>query len=330
MKILSPMAYGNGAYVVHKMLEASIEGYRVQSYNPYWTLFPPALKVLCPGGNADIIHTTPDYGLFTSPRKTPLVLTFHNFMLDDFMQSYSTLPQKIHYKTDLKWFTKKSLNLSAMVTSVSKFTAELVQKETGYSKNIRVIYNGIDTKLFKPRSPSSNGPIKILFSGNLTRRKGAHLLPEIADRLNPGIIIQYTRGLRTKTDKFNRPNMQDLGSVQFSDMPQIYLKADMLLFPTVREGFSLAVLEAMASGLPVVATDCSSLPEQVIHGKGGYLCKLGNAENFASRINELADSVQLRTEMGQFNRERVEKEFRLQKMIENYRLLFEEVLNLQK
>ncbi len=48
-----------------------------------------------------------------------------------------------------------------------------------------------------------------------------------------------------------------------------------------------------------------------------------NADDFARRINELADSAQLRKEMGQFNRERVERKFTLNKMVENYRLLFE-------
>lgn len=40
MKVLSPIPYGSGAYVVHKMLESGISGYKVASYNPYWSLFP--------------------------------------------------------------------------------------------------------------------------------------------------------------------------------------------------------------------------------------------------------------------------------------------------
>ena len=327
MKICSPMAYGNGAHVVHKILESDLKGYEVCDYSPYWTLFPPALPFLCSTRSADIIHTTPDYGLFFHKKNTPLILTFHNYVLDDFMQTYSSLAQRIHYKTDLKWFTKHSLDSATIVTSVSKFTAELVRKETGYTKEIRVIYNGINVEKFKPTLHKTGGPIKILFSGNLTKRKGAHLLPAIADKLNPGIVIQYTKGLRTKGIKFNASNLQNIGTVKYSDMPKVYQQADILLLPTIREGFSMAVLEAMASRLPVVTTDCSSLPEQIIQGKGGYLCELQNVEDFAGRINELADSLQLRKQMGEFNREKIENEFTLEKMVKNYRTLFEEILS---
>ena len=327
MNICSPMARGNGAHVVHKILEKNLNGYAVCDYNPYWTFFPPALPFLCSDRNADIIHTTPDYGLFFHREDTPLIITFHNYMLDNFMQNYSSLAQRIHYKTDLNWFTKHSLNIAAIVTSVSKFTAELIKKKIGYTKKIRVIYNGVNAETFKPVKQISDGPVKVLFSGNLTQRKGAHLLPKIADKLNPGIVIQYTRGLRTNRSILNSPSLQDIGSVKYSEMPKLYQQADILLFPTVREGFSLAVLEAMASGLPVVATDCSSLPEQIIPDKGGSLCQLGNADDFARSINELADSPQLRREMGQFNRARIENEFTVEKMIKNYHSLFEEMLS---
>ena len=54
--------------------------------------------------------------------------------------------------------------------------------------------------------------------------------------------------------------------------------------PTVREGLSLAVLEAMACGLPVVASACSSLPEQIDNGMGGFLCPVGDVVAFAEKI----------------------------------------------
>ena len=96
--------------------------------------------------------------------------------------------------------------------------------------------------------------------------------------------------------------------------------------PTVREGFSLAVLEAMACGLPVVANKCSSLPEQIDDGKGGFLCPVGDVKAFAEKINLLAESPDLRREMGEYNRTKVEKMFTLEKMASEYQKLFEEVL----
>ena len=115
-------------------------------------------------------------------------------------------------------------------------------------------------------------------------------------------------------------------SAPYRHMPELYRQADLLLFPTVREGFGLAAAEAMACGLPVVATDCSSIPELVVHGKSGFLCPVGDAKQFAARINELAESADLRRQMGEYNRARVEEKFTLQRMINEYRELFEETL----
>ena len=87
------------------------------------------------------------------------------------------------------------------------------------------------------------------------------------------------------------------------------------------------VLEAMASGLPIVASDVSSLPEQVHHELGGFLCPVGDVRGFARALNVLADDPGLRREMGEYNRAKVEKMFTLERMISQYRDLFEEVLS---
>ena len=94
--------------------------------------------------------------------------------------------------------------------------------------------------------------------------------------------------------------------------------------PTVREGLSLAVLEAMSCGLPVVASNCSSLPEQIDEGLGGFLCPVGDVNMFAERLNYLADSPKVRKNMGQYNREKVERLFTLNGMVAKYKKLFEQ------
>jgi glycosyltransferase involved in cell wall biosynthesis len=97
---------------------------------------------------------------------------------------------------------------------------------------------------------------------------------------------------------------------------------DILLFPTVREGHSIAVLEAMASGLPVVASNVASLPEQIIHEQGGFLCTLGDVNKFANAIQNLADDIILRKYLGDFNRAKVEESFTLNNMISDYNKVF--------
>lgn len=329
MKIYSPIASGNGAYILHRLLESSIPGYQVCAYNPWYTLFPPVLHSLCRDGHPDIIHSTPDYSIFNARRHIPLVITFHGYVLDRAMQQYNSPLQNLHYATDLKWFTRKALRQASAITAVSRFTAELVRSDTGLKQEIRVIYNGIDESRFFPASTrhTRTRNINVLFSGHLSRKKGADLLPEIAARLNPGIRILYTSGLRSNKRLPTHPALQCMGQVPHTEMPQLYNKCDILLFPTVREGFGLAAAEAMACGLPVVSTDCSSLPELVDNGRGGFLCPAGDAASFAKRINELADSSALRTQMGEYNRTKVERQFTLRRMVTDYIELFEETIS---
>lgn len=327
--VLSPMAMGNGAYVVHKSLERAISGYQVIPYNPYRTLFPPSLFLLGRNHPADVIHTTPDYAFFHQRKKVPLVITFHNYVLDRFMRQYSSVLQNIHYQTDLKLFTRMALAKADAVTAVSRFTADLVRKELKPAQDIRVIYNGVDQTMFVPGKRNSNRgtkPLTVLFCGNLTRRKGAQWLGPIADRLGRNIVIAYTSGLRTTELLANHPRLSNIGKVPHQQMPAVYQDADILLFPTVREGFGLAAAEAMSCGLPVVATDCSSMPELIDHGKGGFLCPVGDVDAFAERISHLADSPQQRKEMGEYNRAKVERVFTLERMVREYEELFHEVL----
>jgi len=324
--IISPMATGNGAFVVHKILEQQLNDYRVFPYHPLKTLFPPLLFGIGRHNRADLIHTTPDYAWFHARAGVPMVLTFHNYVLDTFMKAYSSRLQTIHYQTDLRWFTRQAVRKANVITAVSRFTANLAKQELGL-ENIQVIYNGVDENRFYPNRPqaATGQPVKVLFSGNLTLRKGAQWLNAIAERLNPNVRIFYTVGLRNNNAFKLSDKLQSLGSIRHQDMPEIYNQMDLLLFPTVREGFGLSVAEAMACGLPVVATDCSALPELIDEGRGGFLCPMGDVDYFAEKINQLADSLSLRRLMGDYNRAKIEQAFTLKVMVENYRNLFEEL-----
>jgi len=312
------------------MLGARIPYYRVCAYDPRWTLLPPTLPLLCRPRNADLIHTTPDHAIFFARPSIPLVVTALHLVLDTFMHSYSSPAQWLHYRTDLRCFTQASLKIADRVTAISRFTADMIRSELHYHKPVRIIYCGIDEHRFRPGLSKPHGGIRVLFSGNLTRRKGFQWLPAIAKRLNRGITIDYTPGLRTSRKKSSEPNLRPIGQVSSADMPDTYRSHDIFLSPTVREGFGFSIAEAMACGLPIVATDCSSVPELVDHGKGGYLCPIGDVGAFAEKINLLADSPQLRKEMGEYNRAKVEKKFTVERMVREYKELFEEVLDTPK
>ena len=238
-----------------------------------------------------------------------MIITFHNYILDHWMQSHSSPLQRLHYATDLRLWTQMAVSRASRITAVSHFTAQLASQDLDLADPIDVIYNGVDADLFFPAKQMHTGDdkIRVFFSGNLTRRKGAQWLPAIAEKLEKNAVIFFTQGPRGKGKLIPKDNLQTIGSVPFHEMPNRYRQMDILLMPTVREGFGLAVAEAMACGLPVVASDCSSIPELIDDGKGGFLCPIGDVKAFAEKINLLAQSPGLRKEMGQYNRAKIEK-----------------------
>lgn len=333
MNIHSPMPTGNGACVLHAQLAARIAGYQLQPYSPWWTLLPPALPLFSTG-KADLVHASADYGLFFKRHGVPLVVTLHNYVCDSFMRPYSTALQYLHYRSDLRWFTRRTLAVADCVVAISQFTRDRVSEDLGVNMPMRLIYNGVDERRFAPSvgRRHAKGPFRVLFSGNLTRRKRAHLLPRLAAALGQGFEIHFTAGLAGNSSFGERPSngaarLVNLGSLPHTEMPAVYRSVDALFMPSVREGFGLCVAEAMACGLPVVACRESALPELVEHGQGGMLCPVDDVECYANAMRELADDRRAAERMGDFNRERVERQFTLARMIREYRELFETVLD---
>lgn len=98
------------------------------------------------------------------------------------------------------------------------------------------------------------------------------------------------------------------------------------MFPTRYEGFGYAAAEAMACGTPVIASDCSSLPELVRHDETGLLCQTDSPRAFADAITGLAtDATRLKT-MGLAARERVIRKFGTEMMSQRYLELFHQLL----
>lgn len=326
MKIISPMPTGNGAYIIHKLLEENISGYQVLGYNPLLTLFPPSIYCLTRNHHAQIIHTTPDYAIYVNSGKASKVLTFHGYMLDSEISSKAPFLQRLHYKTDLRWNTKKALKSARAVTAVSQYLADLVKMDLNYNKDIKVINNGVDLDRFTPDKRKTK-EIKVLYAGNPRKLKGVELLPKIAAELEgTGISIYYTCGLRNINSFKPVNNLISVGKVEYEKMPKLYNDMDILLFPTLREGFGLVVAEAMACGLPVISTNCSSIPELIDDGKGGYLCSVNDYQAMVEKIKILAVSHELRDRMGEYNREKAERLYSLKSMVSNYNELYESIL----
>lgn len=328
MRISAPVAHGSGAFIMHQALAECMEGYVVSPYHPYLSLVPPLIRRFA-DRRADLVHAPVDYAFFCRLPGKPLVSTFHSFLLDSDTLAVAGPIQRLHYRTDLKWFINKGLEHSTLVTTVSHYVARKVQGDLGYTGTIRVVHNGVDTQLFHPSGVrAAEGPeVNVLYCGSVMARKGAGVIPRILDHLDPRIRFNYASGLRSGRARIAHARANSLGRIRYADMPALYRSADMLLFPSFSEGFGLAVAEAMACGLPVVASNCSALPELIDDGLGGYLCRPGDAADFADKINRLAADPELRGRMGEYNRAKAAERFCTARMANGYREVFEEALS---
>ncbi|HKK16280.1 MAG TPA: glycosyltransferase family 4 protein, partial [Gammaproteobacteria bacterium] len=117
------------------------------------------------------------------------------------------------------------------------------------------------------------------------------------------------------------------GILQKEDLLQAYRDCDALLFPSRLEGFGYSVCEAMACGRPVITSDNSSLSEIVKNGETGLLCRTDNVESFCNAVKTLAEKPEIAAGMGRSARQHVLDHFTLEKMIDNYIAIYNDLLN---
>jgi glycosyltransferase involved in cell wall biosynthesis len=301
--------------------------------------FPPVLECI-PGfaraisnfrhfsHHFDLVHSNADYGLAFKRSGKPFVVTVHHNIFDDHYQNFISLAQKVYYSGALKRRIEKVLNGADRVVCVSQYTKSSVEQTFGAAK-VQVIYNGIDIDLFRPvqMQPVAEfaGKIRLLFVGNLIKRKGADLLPVIMEKLGSDYVLSYTAGLRNRTT-FEAPNMVMRVAKSRKNLVSLYNSCDVFVFPSRLEGFGYAVAEAMACGKPIVCTDGSSLPELVVNEKGGLLCRLDDVDDFVDKIRFLGARPELRQSQGTFNRDRVVNHFSIARMGRDYSAFYRSAL----
>ncbi len=324
---------GSGSDVFTSRLAAALtnEGHRVTTTGlaRYWQYLPWGLKTLKAPADTDITIASASYGFAVRRPGNKLIAVEHHCVLDPTYRPYRSWFQAIYHQGLLRAFEKASLMAADAIVAVSRYTAGSLTRAMGCD-GIDVIANGIETDFFCPspegKPPLSDRPVRLLFVGNLTRRKGADLLPDIMNRLGPGFELHYTSGLRTDGSASRSSNMKPLGRLDRRQLRDAYRRADLFLFPTRFEGFGYAVVEAMACGTPAVVTDCSSLPELVEDGVTGRLCPIDNTEAFANAVRDLAGNETGLRDMGQRARAVAVERWSLPRMARDYSELCERVL----
>lgn len=324
LNIYSPMAAGNGAYIVHARLARRLSNYRLNSVPVNKTIFPPLLNAYREA--ADIVHTVPEYGDVFARPDSKLAITFHNYFWDRAYRRRCTFSQKLFYRYLQSRSVTAAVDRADAITAVSQFTSELV-RQAYPSARVETLLNGVNTTTFSPRTTrKDDGSIHILFSGNPTKRKGIHALKAIAGVLPKDVFLVVTGGLRKQRNALTHPQIKQVGNLPYEKMPALYQSADLLLLPTYREGLSLSVLEAMACGLPVISFDTSSMSELIIDGEGGLLCEPDDLTKLSDKISLLIRDKTALAQMGKFNRERCTRLFNEDPMIAGYEKLFSSLM----
>jgi glycosyltransferase involved in cell wall biosynthesis len=205
-------------------------------------------------------------------------------------------------------------NKCAHVTAPTLTALQLLQAR-GLRAPAQVISNGIDLQTYCPGPADpvvraryglrADRPV-ILYVGRLSQEKGVDVLLAAVARLTADAQVAIAgRGpesvrLKATADRLGLSDrVRFLGFVPDSDLPAIYRLADVFAIPSRAELQSLATMEAMATGLPVVAADAYSLRELVSHGKTGLLITPGRADELAASLDMLLGDPGARARMSQ-------------------------------
>jgi glycosyltransferase involved in cell wall biosynthesis len=213
---------------------------------------------------------------------------------------------------------------------------EYVKRGIGDNKKVVTIYNGIDIGLFPGDGKRLRRELGIApqasvvgFVGRLEEVKGPHLFVEAALRIHAADPRTYflllgdgsmKKGLMQKAQ--GMPHLHIIGYRE--DIPDCLAALDVLLIPSLNDGFNLVAVEAMASSKPIVAMAVGGLPEVV--GDGGILVRPGDTTRMAQETMTLLNSPVLMKEIGARGRRRVEGLFSWDASLQKTLALYHQVL----
>lgn len=204
--------------------------------------------------------------------------------------------------TTRRWYKLPAdLNTARVVVAVSETSAKALQQLCGVVSPIQVVPPIVNVSISESTLERSirveDHAVQILTIARLSKEKGLNYLMEAAERVvvaKPCVEFHiYGEGylresLEEQIDSAHlRGHVYLAGSFTRNELPNIMRTADLFVLPSVTEGFPLSIIEAMAWGLPIVATAVGGVPELVENGVTGLLCKPQDADSLAQAILKL-------------------------------------------
>jgi len=197
--------------------------------------------------------------------------------------------------------------------------------------------SGVDTDIYVPGEDSTNIPQVILVARMLWDKGVGEFVQAAKSLLEKGISARFM--LIGDSDSENPAAIsveqlktwQDEKSIEWwgrrDDVPEILQQSTIACLPSYREGMPKFLLEAASASLPIVTTNVPGCREVVINGENGYLVPPRNPEELSYAIERLLNDKALRREMGRKGRALVEREFGIEKIVEETLSLYQRILN---
>ncbi|MEM3493835.1 MAG: glycosyltransferase [Thermoplasmata archaeon] len=204
-----------------------------------------------------------------------------------------------------------------------------------------IIPSAVDTERFSPEKFSAELKKKygnsriVLFVGRLVYQKGVSFLIEACRHLPEDVVLLIV-GEGPEMENLKKlvkiRNLEErvvfLGRVSYFELPVYFATCDVFVLPSVSrlEAFGLVIVEAMASGRPVVVTDIPGVNEVVEEGKEGLLCKPMNPEDLAEKIGRILENPELGRKLGENGRRKVLEKYHWKKIAKEVERVYLDVL----
>lgn len=278
--------------------------------------FAPRLLRASALPEADVIISDAEYAAAFRRGRAKLISTAHQCVFDPVYSQSLPMNKRLWHRFVIRPWTRRSLRESVVTTACSDAVRTLLLREFPDQK-IVTVHNGIDCKAFSPGARSLSRPKTktVLFVGNFIRRKGIDVLPDIARLLGEEYVIRCVSGLRNiaaTRAMMSCANIAILPSMNRESLVEEYRRADVVLIPSLHEGFGYIAAEAMACGTPCVTSGANGLGE-IVTEDCGRVCADGTSESYAKCIREMCEDQALHEKLSRSARERILNHFSLQR-----------------
>lgn len=222
-----------------------------------------------------------------------------------------------------RWFLTEKIKKALFVSCISDFCRSqcMLFSPMEHWPKLYIVHCGVNPKLFRPVTHEGLG-YRLLYVGRLAAAKGfpvllksLSVLKETYSDLTLTVIGdgEERSDFEAMTSEMGlSKNVAFLGYQSQTKVRQHLQETDIFVLPSFAEGVPVSLMEAMASGVPVISTRIAGISELVEEGKSGYLLPPGNVEQLSEKISQLYTDPELRKSFGQVGRDRVSKEFNLQ------------------